>query len=84
MSKSKLFGYIAVDSGAIAIGDPSIVQMPNELGPINELDHIKLDAVVAQGFLIPTMFGDGIYAVIGHYGSDNESLEAITIELAND
>ena len=76
---TEIIGYIGVDSGCIVIGDAAISDIAQETGPFHEMKQIKADAPVAQGFVLPTLFGDGIYAVLGHYEDDN--LVAVTIEL---
>jgi hypothetical protein len=77
--KTKLIGYIGVDSGAIVIGDAAINEVPMEEGPFREMRQFKLDAKVAQGFVFPTITGDGIFAMYGHF--ENGEMTAVTIEL---
>lgn len=78
-TKSITIGYIGVDSGALILGDASVSSNDIELGPVNEMKHIKLDETVAQGFVIPTVNGDGIFEVIGHF--EDDIMVAVTIEL---
>ena len=77
--KSKVIGYVGIDSGAFVLGDLGIESWGLNDGPFNEMKHVKADATVAQGFVIPTVCGDGIYALIGHF--EDEVMVAVTIEL---
>jgi hypothetical protein len=72
--KQKLIARLAVDSGMLRFGDPCY-EMPyaTEPGAKGELAHLgKVSGVaVSQALDLPTILGDGIYAVIGNYDGDN-------------
>jgi len=83
MSK-KLIARLAVDSGVLRIGDPCY-EVPNDAstGEKGELEHLGklLGVPVSQALDLPTTYGDGIYAVIGHY--NGHELIGLYIDLGN-